>query len=481
LLCLASAVGGSLLALGLICFGKGNVWLVPAACGAIAFVFLLTKYLELGLYVLLGAALLLEQFQIFGLPDILTYKIPFFLNLNLTTGIGALVMNPVEVLLGLMVGLWFVRAVLSRHWTWRPIPNFQVAVLFLGMLVFYTLMGLARGGDLKVALWEIRALYYLCGVYFLTTQLIRTRRQIGICIWISMVMIALKGLQGCWRFFVTLEGHLTVPAITGHEDALFMTTLFVLMTVLFLQGSRSKMLWFLMAMFPTTMLTFLLTQRRIAYGTLVISLGMVFVLLPRRRQRFALKIALPLVPFLLLYTGVFWNSTKTIATPIRQVRSIFEKGDKEDRSNTYRDIENLNLKTTIRAFPLGVGFGNKYLIVVPLDEVDFPLWEYIPHNCIYWMWVKTGFLGFLIFWLFFGTAMVQAIISYKEMADPLFKAFALMVLTFIASQMMVAYYDLQITFYRNMIYLGMSMALLVAMAAVDARERETTAVKEQLA
>jgi hypothetical protein len=475
------AIGGSLLALALIYYGHANVYLVPVVCAGIAFLFVLGKYLEFGLYTLLGASLLLEQFQIFGLDDPITLKLPFFINLNQTTGVGALVMNPIEVLLSLIVGLWFLRAALSRHLTWRPIPNFNVALLFLGMLIFYTLMGLARGGDFKVALWEIRALYYLCAVYFLGTQLIRTRRQINICIGISMLMIVIKGLQGCWRFFVTLDGQLTVPAITGHEDALFIVTMFVFVASLFLLGRYCRTLWLLVAMCPTTLLTFFLTQRRIAYGTLAISLGMVFLLLPRSRQWFAIKVVLPLVPLLMLYTAVYWNSTKTIATPIRQTRSIFESGEKEDSSNTYRDAENINLKTTIRAFPMGVGFGNKYLVVVPLAAVDFPLWDYIPHNCIYWIWVKTGFGGFVVFWLFFGTAMMQAIIYYRKMSDTYYKAYALVVLTFISSQLMVAYYDLQITFYRNMIYLGMSMALLVAMAAVDAREQNLSDLKEQQA
>ena len=68
----------------------GNLFIIPALCVVLVFLFLLMRYLELGVYTLLCASLLLEQFQIFGIKDIVTQKIPFFLNLNLTTGIGAL-------------------------------------------------------------------------------------------------------------------------------------------------------------------------------------------------------------------------------------------------------------------------------------------------------------------------------------------------------------------------------------------------------
>ena len=468
------AVVASLVGAFLIYLTNASFAVILGLSVGVIFLVLLGRYLELGIYVLLGASLLLEQFQIFGMPNILTLKIPFYLNLNLITGIGALVMNPVELLLGLIVGIWFVRAVTSRETNLRVIPNLGIAVVFLGMLIFFTGYGLAMHGDFKSALWEIRALYYLCAMYFLASQLIRTRRQVTICIWIIIIAISIKGLQGCWRFFITLGGHLgNVQAITGHEDALFMSTIFVLMLALFLLDRRRKEFWVLLVTFPFTFLTFIVTQRRIAYGVFALSVMLVILLVPRAKKILALKLLIPIIPFLLVYTAVFWNSSSTLALPVQQVRSVFQKGEQEDTSNTYRKIENFNLKQTIRTFPQGIGFGKKYLIIIPLADVDFPLWEYIPHNCIYWMWAKTGFVGFVIFWLFVGTAIVQAVINYRKMNDLYFRAVSLMVITFIISQVIVAYYDLQITFYRNMIYLGTSMGLLISMGEIETQENES--------
>ena len=457
---LVVATVASVLAAGMLSFMQGT----PMVFALVVILVLLVARLEVGIYVLLAAAMVLEQFQIFGIDSPLTGQIPFYANLNSVTGIGPLVVNPVEVVLVGMVGIWALRAASTREWHLRPIPHLDVAIPFLGVLLFYTFYGLARGGDLKAALWEIRALYYLCAAYFLATQLIRTRRHISICLWIIIIGISIKGLQGCWRFFVELGGDIGgAPAITSHEDALFMVTAFVLMSSLFLQGcwKRSESI-VLACAFPTTFLTFILTQRRIAYGVLVLSLLIVFALLSRARKKLALKLALPLLPLLLLYTAVFWNSSSTAALPIRQTRSIFEEGEKEDTSNTYRKIENFNLEQTIRQNPLGLGFGKRYLMLIPLPKVDFPLWDYIPHNCIYWMWAKTGFAGFIIFWLFFATVAVQTIVDYRHEDNPFYRAVCLMVVTFIIGQLAVAYYDLQITFYRNMIYLGIAMALPVA-------------------
>lgn len=468
-----AAILASLAGTAVIMLTGANALLSVLAVSVPLAALLLLYHLEMGLYFLLAAAMVVEQFQIFGIDTPLTARIPIYQNLNSVTGIGPLLINGVELILISMIVFWAVRAVSSKQWHFRPIPHLDVATLFLAMLLFFTMYGLARGGDLKAALWEIRALYYLCAAYFLATQLIRTRRQISICIWIIIGGISIKGLQGCWRFFIDLNGNISgTPAITSHEDAVFMVTAFALMSALLLLDCWKRKEFIVLAcMFPPTFLTFILTQRRIAYGCLAFSLIIIFSLLPRAKKIFAIKLALPLIPLLLIYTGVFWNSGSTIALPIRQTRSIFEEGEEADTSNTYREIENFNMRQTIRQNPFGIGFGKKYLIVLPLPQVDFPLWDYIPHNCIYWMWAKTGWIGFIIFWLFFGTITVQTVIDYRHENNPFYQAVCLMVITFIISQLAVAYYDLQITFYRNMIYLGIAMALPVAIRNLPESQR----------
>ena len=61
-------------------------------------------------------------------------------------------------------------------------------------------------------------------------------------------------------------------------------------------------------------------------------------------------------------------------------------------------------------------------------------------------------------------------IDYRAMRDPYFKALALMIILFIVGQIIIAYYDLQITFYRNMVYLGTAMALGTAIRRIEAAE-----------
>lgn len=420
------------------------------------------------------AAMLFEQFYIVGLDAPVTLQVPAFLNLNLSLGIPGGVVNPVEIMLALMALSWALKMVATRCRDLQAVPHLWAGLLFLGALAFYTAFGLARGGDFKTALWEIRAPYYLCLTYILGSQLIRTRKQVLLVVWALVLGVAIKGMQGMWRYFVTLGGDLDgIPAITGHEDAGFMVTIFVLLAALILLKGPRSLIWFNLITLPSTFFTFLLAQRRVAYGALAFGAFILFFYLPRPTKRMVLtRIAPPLLVLMGAYTGAFWNSYSGAAMPVRQVKSIFmaDESGEEDRSNLYREIEKYNLVHTIRSFPNGVGFGRKYLIVIPLDEVDFPLWEFIPHNCILWLWVKMGLLGFWVFWIFVGLQVVQATVDYRFTRDPLFRSLQVMTVIFIVNQLVVSYYDLQLTYYRNMMYLGAMLALMVPIRRLGGAE-----------
>ena len=67
-------------------------------------------------------------------------------------------------------------------------------------------------------------------------------------------------------------------------------------------------------------------------------------------------------------------------------------------------IENNNLEFTIHQKPLtGVGFGNKFFVIIPMADISFfTWWQYFPHNSVIWIWLKTGVGGFIAMFYFLG-------------------------------------------------------------------------------
>ena len=98
--------------------------------------------------------------------------------------------------------------------------------------------------------------------------------------------MSIKGFQGVWRWAVDLGGDIgDLHAITSHECAVFLMTSFVFsLNLLLFQGDR-RMLLYTVFTFPTSFITFIYAQRRVAYGCLAFGFIMTFLYLPKRTKK----------------------------------------------------------------------------------------------------------------------------------------------------------------------------------------------------
>src|SRR4051794_18007117 len=150
-----------------------------------------------GVYLVLAAALVLEQYTIDGLTDPVTLRIPFFANIGGTEGwnvwthenLSWLTANLLVLFLG-----WTALALFVRE---RKAHRLHIGrlglplLLFLAAMLFSSAWGLAQGGDFKVVLWEIRAPFYMGICYLLAVNLIRTSTQVRIAGWIVIIGIGI--------------------------------------------------------------------------------------------------------------------------------------------------------------------------------------------------------------------------------------------------------------------------------------------------
>jgi O-antigen ligase len=429
-----------------------------------------------GLYLVLAAGLLLEQYGIDGLTDPVTGRIPFFLNIGGSEGWNAwthenlswLTANLLEITLG-----WTALALWARERKAHPLRLGRLGaplLIFLAAVAFSWAYGLLNGGDFKVSLWEIRALFYMGACYLLAVNLIRSPAQVRVVGWIIVVTIGIKALQGIYRYFIPFHADLTnVYAITGHEDALFFDTLLLLAAAFAIYGGPIRLRLLTWGLAPFTLFTLMATRRRAALFALLVGGAALLFTLPAAKRSVLPKLFVPLFLAGLLYVGAFYNSDSSLAQPIQLIKSLYQPSDARDASsNLYRDNEQYNVIRTIRRNPvLGVGFGRPYDMLVPLPEIPFPLRDYIPHNEILWIWLKMGTVGFAIFWLFIASCVIQGSLVLRRLKDPYYQSIAAVAITLTLMQVVIAYADLQLTFYRNMIYLGVMLGLLMRLDALD--------------
>jgi hypothetical protein len=158
------------------------------------------------------------------------------------------------------------------------------------------------------------------------------------------------------------------------------------------------------------------------------------------------------------------------------VISVFNPSASDERdaaSNAYRVVENYDLKFTESQSPiLGFGFGKPFIQAVALPnvlELD-PYYLYIPHNNVLWVWMRLGPLGFGALWYLFGSAIVAGCMIVRRLRNPQLQFFAIFTLALVMMEVILAYGDYQFFFYRNMIYVGVALGVLMKLPAIERKE-----------
>ena len=454
----------------------GNIFAATACLMAGLIVFLSCYRVEWGFYLFIAMVLLCDQFEIPGFEP-LTSRILYFKNLKEISYLPKLseaIINPLELQLLLLILVWFVVFSFKKDLKIISLPIWGIALLFFFGIAGSLIYGLRRGGDLLPALWEVRALFYLGLLYFLVPQIIRTKQQVRTLMSVCIAAISFKAFQGVGRFIVKGVSFAGLPTLTNHEDPVFFLDLIILLFGLALFGARTKqrtaLLWLLLPL----VLGFYCGQRRAAYAAIVPTFAAFVAVIPRDKQIAFLKTIVPIATVIALYCAVFWNSESRLASPVRLVKTGFgidpETAGDRYYSNLYREIEKTDLAKTVQDYPiLGIGFGNKYEMPLPLVKIDFPLRDYIPHDQILWILVKMGAIGFCLFYLFFDSFAWKAASILPRLSDPYLKAVCAVAVAAIVNQLVVSNYDLQLTYYRNMVFLGTLMGLVPACEAIDGR------------
>jgi O-antigen ligase len=439
------------------------------------------------LFLLAGAAAILYQprygvYLVTGLAlagdSLLAPWYPFVKNLSSGESLlylsNAAIVSPAEIFIALTFLSWLGRAAMQRKLTFHTGPLFWPVLTFSGFITFGLIYGILRRGNINIALWEVRAIYYLPMMLILTTNLIETRAQINCLIWVTVGALFIDALAGAWFVMFVLNFDLQLlEAIAEHSYSVHLNTLFILMIGVWLfRGSLAKQI-LLPLMMPTVLLSYFSNQRRASYITLVIVLLLITIVLYRESR----KVFWLIVPVLgvigAIYVGAFWNSTSGgISGPARAIRSIIspQPGGRDESSNVYRVIENVNTKFTIQQRPLtGVGFGNKFYIIVPMPDISlFVWWEYITHNSILWIWMQTGVGGFVSLLFLIGMAVLVGVRALWRMPGGDLSAFALMATLYIVMHFIYAYVDMSWEA-QSMIYVGTMMGLINSLEHIVAK------------
>jgi O-Antigen ligase len=423
---------------------------------------------EIGLYTLFGAALLFAVQPLTFATSIT--DLPFFVNLP---GPGV---TPAEILIfATLVGVIGRVATNRRESLGRLIWPY---LAYGGAVVVGEINGLFHGGDFRLSLWEIRPQVYGLIIFTIATVLLRDRAQLKILLVILLIAEAFKAADGLYRYFVVLDPQMAAMLETNqaHEDS-YLLGLFVLAAAVGFIWLRRPIIVLLFALSPLVFLAITVNHRRAGELGLGFEIALVMVLgfiMEPRMRRGILIAAILLGGMAGAFLVTFWNhDTGTIGQLVRPVKSLFDPSIRDQASDQYRINEAHNLKATYRTSPLlGIGFGHPYYIYwaqIGASKVD-PLWNLIPHNNILWIPMRMGVLGLVTFWGLISAAIAEGVWVMRNLNDAFLRGAIVFALAAMVGVLFIGYVDIGLESYRNMIVLGVMLAVINRAAALGRLE-----------
>jgi hypothetical protein len=415
----------------------------------------------LGVYLLFGSALLFEQGDIPGV-DSITAEMRFFSNSNALIPLHLSVAD-LLLLLALVAFAWsLVRA--GR--TPRVGPLGSAVATYASIFVIGLAIGLTRPlWSADATLFELRGPIQMCLLYFLATNLIRSRSQFVVLITGLVGLVGVKAFQALLNYQQAQSQSWALDAVTSHEDVVFFDLAIALALVMAVLGIRTNLSKALFALLPLIICAELVTQRRVAFAALGVVILVIGLLCLTVNPRRVATLALVGVVALGAYVAVFWGDEGTLGQPIRAMRAALEPDAVSARdlsSDNWRLIENRNIAYTIGELPLtGVGVGQQYLFQEqpPSLTFIFAFWRNVTHNGLLWLWLKAGPLGGFALWFLVARVLLLGSSLFARIEDPRLRWMAVVPVALIAIQLAFSSVDMGLTQSRTMIVLGTVLGL----------------------
>ncbi len=341
----------------------------------------------------------------------------FYDGLEKTLGVPGLKIYGIEFLYLILL------SVLGLSWFWSKkrikmpaAPLIAAAAIAAAAVIGLEAWGIARGGVVRFSILQMRPLLFTGMAVLLFSFAFRTRRDTKLVLGIILAVGVIRALVGFyyWRFvLVRAEGSYFALGggsyITTHADTvLWVTGLIICLITLLISPSR-RTIWLNATVSPILIMAIIVNNRRLAIISLVMGMGIFYLLATPVVRRRLKRILLVTFPVVFLYIGVAWNSGGAWAKPVRSIKSIVYA---EDSSVDMRTIENYNLYMTTRHHPiLGQGFGHEYeelSVAISISEV-LEAYRYLPHNSLMWLMSAGGLIGFSLYWMIFVVGVFLAV------------------------------------------------------------------------
>lgn len=355
--------------------------------------------------------------------------------------------------------------------------RFAYGSLILPLLVLTALLavavgfGLAQGGDRTAAKWETRGIFLLLPLYFVAVNTLRTPANLRLFSFVLGASLFVACVETLYRHFTYIRGYDTgvfTDLAFAHEVSIFAAALafYLLTQCLWSRSPWRTVICSGLALIPLSAL--IVTHRRAG----MIALDVALILLALTLLRTDVRRFLVIVPLsIIVIAGLLaatWHEPGGLGQPARAFQSITGASERSEdiSSDEYRDREAANVRSNILARPVqGLGFGREYDFPNPLPDLSsfWPMYRYLPHNSVLWVWMKGGVLAFVSLLFLFALAMNRSAQLFNILADPSLRTAALTAGACVLMFAVFAYTDLGLVTPAAVCFFGLALGVIGAL------------------
>ena len=421
-----------------------------------------------GVVGLVAAGTLIEQFPLVaeGTYSDGTDHLVLFQSLNSGAGLGGIFATPFELFLGLLVLVWLARGFASRSLRLPSSPLGLAIGAFALIVALGWVRGVTGGGSFQDSLLELRPWLYLTITFLAASQLITKPKHLTIMLVVLVAGIGIKGIQGA----ITLATHVgsRPQAILAHEESFFFGLYIAILAGLWLLPIKGRLRMLMTVLFPFVLVSDIANQRRTAWAIAAAVLVTIFIVcflgFPERRRMIAMFAVLGSVLAAIYWIG-FSNDPGLLGQPARAVLSQIAPSFRDQQSNQYRTIENVDLGIVIRqSTPFGTGFGHPIPQAVPnvdISNIDSFI-SYLPHNGVLYVWLRLGVPGIVAFWLLICVALMTATNGFRKRPNRVTLLISMTVIAALVAYFVQGYYDMGLYWFRIAAVMGCLLGALEA-------------------
>jgi hypothetical protein len=345
-------------------------------------------------------------------------------------------------------------------------------LVLTALIAWAVAFGLSQGGDRTAATWETRGLFMLLPLYFVAVNVIRTRADVRLLSVALGVALFIACFETLYRHFTYIRGSYALGTVNdlafAHEVSVFAAALafYLLTQCLWSSSPWRTVLCGLLAIIPVSAL--IVTHRRagmIALDASLILLALTLLRTDLRRFLVIVPLAIIVIAGLLAVT---WHQPGGLGQPARAFQSAIGTSERAEdvSSDEYREREADNVRANILARPVqGIGFGREYYFPNELPDLSsfWPLFRYLPHNSMLWVWMKGGVAAFVALLFLFALAMNRSAQLFITLSDPSLRTVALSAGACVLMFGVFAYTDLGLATPAAVFFFGLTLGMIGAL------------------